>query len=416
MTPDTKNSKKSGMMAVADAVREVTSGLTALPPETLALSDCLGRVLAQDIASRTTHPPAAVSSMDGYALRAADAATPGTKLKVIGESAAGKGFEQPIGAGECTRIFTGAPLPQGADSVLIQEDADRDGDQVSFSVAAERGRWVRPQGLDFSEGDVLLSRGQVLGARDLGLAAAMNRPWLPVTRKPRVAILSTGNELVMPGEPLGPDQIVNSNSVALQGYVTVLGGEPTLLGIARDEESQVEQLLAAAQGCDFLITTGGASVGDHDLISQIMERPDMDLHFRKVAMRPGKPVIFGHVGGVPMMGFPGNPVSTGVSAFVYLSAILGTLLGMSKPGPLSSRAKLGSDLDENDTRQDYLRATLARDDTGDLVATPFDRQDSSMQAAFARADCLIVRKPYAPALKAGDSVDIMTLRGGLSGF
>jgi len=403
------------MISVEEALARVTGNVSLLGSETVPVGEAHGRVLAEEVVSRVTQPPADVSSMDGYAVRAADLGDPPTKLKRVGESAAGGGFTGQVGAGEAARIFTGAPVPAGADAVVMQEDTEAAGDEVTFNVTVTPGNFIRPKGLDFAEGAVLLPAGRVLTARDVGLAAAMNVPWLQVRRRPRVAILATGNEVVMPGDPVGPAQIISSNSVALAAYVRALGGEPVNLGIAGDTVDQLRAKMAASAGADVLVTIGGASVGDYDLVGQVLGDEGLDLTFYKVAMRPGKPLIFGQLGRTAVLGLPGNPVSAGVTSMIFLRAAMAVMLG-TEDGALGSRgALLGRDLKENDRRQDYLRATLAHDAEGNLVATPFDKQDSSMLALFAQADCLVIRPPHAPAAKTGDRVEIIPFQtGGLS--
>ncbi len=410
------NKPKNNMISVAEALAKVTGGVKLVSAQQVALPDALGRVLASDIAARLTHPPAAVSAMDGYAVRAADVADVPATLKQIGESAAGSGFEGSVGPGETVRIFTGAPLPDGADTIIIQEVTEPEKEAITIKESAQKGHFVRPAGLDFSEGEVLLKAGRVLTARDLGLAAAMNVPWLDVRRRPRIAYTATGDEVVMPGDPLGPDQIISSNSVALGAYIETLGGAPTNLGIARDNEVSLRQVFEGARGQDLLITMGGASVGDYDFVRKVLNEEGMDLGFYKVAMRPGKPLIFGHMGGVPVLGLPGNPVSAGVTSAIFLHAAMAVMLGIADGGNAPAAALLGRDLEANDFRQDYLRATLSTDDEGSLVAMPFERQDSAMMARLAQADCLIVRPPEAPAAPKGERVDIIMLGGGMVAF
>jgi len=398
------------MISVAEALAKVLAGVETVPAETVGLSAALGRVLAADVAARLSHPPKAVSSMDGYAVRAADTAKTPATLRLAGESAAGAGFAGKVEPGTCARIFTGAPVPEGADAIVIQEDTARDGERVTIQAMAKPGEWIRPQGLDFRTGDVLLKTGARLTGRDLGLAASMNVPWLQVRRRPRIAILATGNEVVWPGDPVGPDQIVSSNSIALAGYVSEMGGEPLNLGIAPDEPKALLALIEAARGADLLVTSGGASVGDYDLVREALGRSGFDLGFYKVAMRPGKPLIFGRLSGIPVLGFPGNPVSAGVCAAVYLKPAMAKMLGLARPVGPEPTAILGRDLPANDQREDYLRSQLAFNDAGEEVATPFERQDSSMMANFARADCLVIRAAKAPAIKKGERVRILRLR------
>ncbi len=408
--------KKSPMISVAEALDKVTAGVSLVSTEHVPLPAALGRVLAEDVSARLTHPPTAVSAMDGYAVRAADVAAVPATLKQIGESQAGAGYSGPVKAGETVRIFTGAPLPDGADTIIIQEVTDADGDTVTIKETAPEGDFVRAAGQDFSKGEVLLAQGRVLTARDLGLAAAMNVPWLTVRRRPRIAYTATGDEVVMPGDPLGPDQIISSNSVALGAYIKVLGGEPVNLGIARDNEESLRQVFEGAKGCDLLVTMGGASVGDYDFVRQALDGEGVELGFYKVAMRPGKPLIFGRLGAIPVLGLPGNPVSAGVTSLIFLGAAIRKMTGIEPVDETPPTALLGRDLDANDFRQDYLRAALSRDDDGNLVATPFERQDSAMMARLARADCLVVRPPEAPPAKAGERVEIIPLGEGAVAF
>ncbi len=401
------------MIPVAEAVARVVSGFQTLAAEQVAVGEALGRVLAEDLAARVSHPPAAVSSMDGYAVRAADVGTAPATLRLVGESAAGAGFPGTVGAGETVRIFTGAPLPDGADAVEMQENTEADGDRITLNQPVTAGRFIRAAGMDFRAGDVLLTAGTVLTGRDIGLAASMNAPWLKVRRRPRVAILATGDEVVMPGEPMGPHQIVSSNSLALGAYVTALGGEPLNLGIAGDDEESLAAAVAGARGADLLVTIGGASVGDYDLVRKVLGGSGLDLTFYKVAMRPGKPLIFGRLAEVPVLGLPGNPVSVGVTSVIFLKPAMETMLGLSAGDDAPPEtARLGRDLAANDQRQDYLRAALVIDADGEAVATPFERQDSAMMALFAAADCLVVRPPHAPPARAGERVEIIRLREG----
>ncbi len=405
------------MISVAEALAHVTSSLRPLAAEQVALSDALGRVLAEDVASWLTQPPVDVSAMDGYAVRAADVASVPATLKVIGQSAAGGAFDGVLGAGQAVRTFTGAMVADGADAIVIQEVTDAEGDAVIVKEGAAPGAYIRPAGMDFRAGQVLLAAGKVLTARHIGLAAAMNVPWLKVRRRPRIAILATGDELVMPGEPLARNQIISSNSVALDAYVRAFGGAPISLGIARDDEGSLHAMLAGADGADLLVTIGGASVGDHDLVRKVLGAEGLELTFYKVAMRPGKPLIFGRLGDVPVLGVPGNPVSAGVTSVIFLGPAMEVMLGLRRPGEDAAQpaptALLGRHLEANDGRQDYLRAKLGRDDEGGLVATPFEKQDSAMMALLAAADCLVVRPPHAPPAKAGERVEIVPLATGL---
>ena len=402
------------MIAVAEARRRILDAFRPLPAEIVPLTEALGRVLAAPVAARVNHPWADASAMDGYAARSTDVAAVPVTLTRIGEAPAGRGFAGRVGPGQCVRIFTGAPVPEGADTIVIQEDTDADGDQVRVRETAAAGRYVRRRGLDFSAGEPLLPAGRLVTARDVALAAAMNVPWLTVHRRPRVAILSTGDEIVMPGDPIGPDQIVSANGPGLHALVTGLGGSAMGLGIAPDDRSALAAMAAGATGADLLVTTGGASVGDHDLVREAFGDVGLSLDFWKIAMRPGKPLMFGHVGTTPMLGLPGNPVSTMVCGTLFIRPVMRVLQGLpADEGPLPT-ARLGRDLPANDRREDYLRSRLDAAPEGGVVATPFDVQDSAMIARLAQADCLVVRAPHAPPARAGDAVDYLPIADNLA--
>jgi molybdopterin molybdotransferase len=397
------------MLAVAQAQARILAALAPVGAETVSLAQSAGRTLAADLVAKLTQPPAAVSAMDGYAVRAADLAQAPASLRRIGTAPAGHPFAGSVGPGECVRIFTGAIVPDGADTILIQENAEADGERIHAKQSEPVGRFVRPAGLDFKRGQTLLRAGTVLGPRQIGLAAAANHAWLEVRRRPRVAILATGDEIVLPGtEPL-PGQIVSSNSAALAAFVEQAGGVASVLPIAPDTTEALQALAAGARGSDLLVTTGGASVGDHDLVRTALGTSGLALDFWQIAMRPGKPLMFGRYGDVPMLGLPGNPVSSLVCAVLFLGPMLATMLGRSDPLPKRRRAVLGADLPANDLREDYLRAKIAEDENGNLVATPFARQDSSMLTLLATADALVVRPPHAPPAKTGDDVQFLEL-------
>jgi molybdopterin molybdotransferase len=400
------------LMPVAEARQRILADLPAMGSEQVALTEAHGRVLAEDVAARLTQPPLAVSAMDGYAVRAADVQRVPVDLAVVGAVPAGGFHAGTVEAGQAVRIFTGAALPAGADAIVIQEDTDRNGDMVTVRESAEAGNYVREAGLDFAEGDVLLRAGTILSARDIGLAAAMNHPWLQVRRRPRVALLATGDEIHLPGEKLGPTGIVSSNTFALEGLIRAAGGEPVTLGIAADDRASIRALAENARGADMLVTTGGASVGEHDLVQDALGDIGLALDFWQIAMRPGKPLMFGRLGATPMLGFPGNPVSSMVCGVLFLAPALARMLGTGATEPVRETAILGVDLEENDRREDYLRATLSRDGGGRLVATPFPVQDSSMFSRLAASDCLVVREPHAPAAKAGETVAFVRFGGG----
>lgn len=403
------------MIPVEEARARILADLHPLPAEQISLADAFGRVLAEDLAARRTQPPTAVSAMDGYAVRADDITIVPARLRVIGSAPAGVAFNGRVNAGEAVRIFTGGPLPDGANTVVIQENVDTSDGEIVVNSSAVEGAFMRPAGLDFKEGQILLEQGRILTARDIGLAAAMNVPWLMVRRRPRVAILATGDEIVMPGEFLGPNQIVSSNGPALAALVRTCGGVPVSLGVAADNPTALKVRAAAASGADLLITSGGASVGEHDIVQRVLGEAGLKVDFWRVAMRPGKPLIFGHLDKIPMIGVPGNPVSALVCGVLFVRPALERLLGVDREKGPPTIALLGSDLPANDQRQDYLRASLSHRDDGQLVATPFEQQDSSMFLLMARADCLVVRPPDAPAANAGSRVEIIHLVGGRPG-
>lgn len=400
------------MISVEEALARVLALFSPLPGEEISLAQALGRVLAEDLAARRTQPPFAVSAMDGYAVRIADLATIPASLRVVAEVPAGRGFEGILGAGEAARIFTGAPLPEGADTVVIQEDTRREGERVVVLSETTPGRHVRAKGLDFAEGAVALSAGKRLTARDIGLAAGMNRPWLFVHRRPRVGILSTGDEVVMPGEPMGPYQIVSSNSLALAAFVEACGAVPVSLGNAPDDPEALRRVAAATRGVDLLVSTGGVSVGDYDLVRPALAADGFELDFWQIAMRPGKPLMVGLYRGVPLLGLPGNPVSTLVCALLFVKPALDLLSGLAKAPAPALRARLGTPLKANDHREEYLRARLSRSEDGTLEVFPSAVQDSSMMSVLAAADCLAVRPPHAPAAACGESVPILLFPGG----
>lgn len=395
------------MISVEEARSRILAALSPVGTEQIALASALGRVLAEDLAARVTQPPSSVSAMDGYAVRASDVANVPARLQVIGAAPAGSAFAGTVGAGQAVRIFTGGPVPDGADTIVIQENTKPEGNQVVVTEPSKAGRHIRVAGLDFREGQVGLERGRRLSARDVSLAAAMDRPWLRVYRRPRIAILSSGDEIVMPGEPRGPNQIVSSNGIGLAALVTSCGGDPIDLGVAPDDIDALQSMVAGASAADMLVTTGGASVGEHDLMQKALGARGMTLDFWKIAMRPGKPLMFGKIGDTPVLGLPGNPVSTFVCATIFLRPAMATLEGMREPVlPLDS-ARLGADLAANDGREDYLRARLERGPEGELVATAMTQQDSSMLSFLAAAGCLIRRAANAGPIKAGSPVQII---------
>jgi molybdopterin molybdotransferase len=395
------------MISVDEAVARIVAAFSPLRGETVAIGDAAGRVLAQDALARASQPPAAVSSMDGYAVRAADARAAGVTLRVIGSAPAGHPFAGTVTQGSAVRIFTGGVVPDGADSIVIQEDADADGDRVTFKAAAKAGQHIRPAGLDFQEGEALAAPGQRLSARDLSLIAAGDVAEVTVRRRPRIVFVATGDELSLPGAARKPGGIVASSGYALAAMIERWGGEAVDLGILPDTSEAVASIADKAVDADLIVTLGGASVGDHDLVQKALGPRGFALDFWKIAMRPGKPLIFGKLGKVPLLGLPGNPVSTLVCALLFLRPAIAAMLGTKDKATIAC-AKLASDLKENDGRQDYVRATIEVKD-GDRFVVPFAVQDSSMLSVLARADALIVRMPRAPAAKAGETVSILLL-------
>jgi molybdopterin molybdotransferase len=398
------------LLPVADALARVLADAAPLAPESVPLADAHGRVLAEDLVALRTQPPNDVSAMDGYAVRAADIAAIPARLRVIGEVAAGRPFDRTVGAGEAARIFTGGLVPRGADTVVIQEVTEREGDTVIVGKATAAGRNIRTAALDFATGQTLLKAGQRLSARDLALAAGMNHARVSVHRRPKVAILATGDELVPPGSTPGPGQIVYSNGFALAALARAEGATVVDLGIAPDrlEETVAAVRRARDEAADILITTGGVSVGEYDLVQQALRAEGLALSFWRVALRPGRPMMHGRLGAMHVLGLPGNPVSAYVCGILFVVPLIRRLAGRSDVAPATESAVLGADLRANDERSDYVRATLTAGPNGP-VATPFPLQDSSMMLNLARADCLIVRAPLAPAARAGEPCAIVKL-------
>jgi molybdopterin molybdotransferase len=398
------------LMPVADALARVVESAEALAAENVTLGHVHGRVLANDLAALRTQPPDDVSAMDGYAVRAADVVKVPATLKVIGEVAAGHPFDGAVKAGQAARIFTGGVMPAGSDTVVIQENTTRAGDTVTVQKPAAKGRNVRLKGIDFTQGDVLLRQGQRLSDRDLMLAAAMNHASLPVHRRPKVAVLATGDELVRPGVTPKPGEIVYSNGYAIIALARAAGAEVSDLGIARDKVEDIAAAVrtARAAGADILVTSGGASVGEHDLVQRALKAEGLDLSFWRVALRPGRPMMHGRLGGMHVLGVPGNPVSAYVCAFLFLVPLIARLSGRSDVERRPEAARLGSDLPANDERTDYMRALLTAGPDGP-IATPLPAQDSSLMAPLAKASCLLIREPNAPAASSGSPCVILKL-------
>lgn len=397
------------LLPVNEAHRRILDGISALGSETVGLLDAGERVLAEPVIAEVTQPPFDASAMDGYAVRAADVAAVPAVLRVIGESNAGGPFDGAVGPGEAVRIFTGAALPRGADAVVIQEDTRREGDVLTVLEAASVGAHVRPEGGDFRNGDVLLPAGRLLDASAITLAAAGGHGTLSVRRRPRVAILATGDELVEPGSKLSPGQIISSNPFGLAALVKRFGGEPKLLGIAGDSLAALRDKLSLASDADILVTIGGASVGDRDLVKPALEAHGMALDFWKVAIRPGKPMLFGRLGQQRILGLPGNPLSCLIAARVFLVPLMFALLGRSDPSLAVQAAVLTADLPANGPRQHYMRGKSEPAPGGLARVRALSSQDSAHMSALAAADVLIVREPDAPAARAGDVVSVLPI-------
>jgi len=399
------------LVPVNEALERLLEGAAPLAGESVPLLEAMERVLAEPVVALRTQPPFDASAMDGYAVRAADVASVPSKLSVIGMAPAGRGFDGTVGKGQAVRVFTGAPLPAGGDTIVIQENVRALGDgaiEVIEPTPVERN--IRRVGLDFSKGDTLLEKGRLLDPAALSLAASGNHPSVTVIKRPLVAIIATGDELLPPGSELGPDQIISSNAYGVAATVKSVGTRVLDLGIAPDRKEAIAALVrkAVAAEANVIVTLGGASVGDHDLIHDVLTGEGMTLGFWKIAMRPGKPLMFGRMGETRCIGLPGNPVASLVCSQLFLKPLLARLGGRQYSQDIR-KARLSAAMSANDLRQDYVRASV-RDEDGTLVATPFGIQDSSMLRTLADANGLIVRAPFAPAVAAGDTCDVLMLR------
>lgn len=399
------------LLAVEEALSIILKDVRPLPVEDLPIAQAAWRVLGQDLQARRTQPPFNVSAMDGYAVRAKDIETAPVSLSIIGESAAGNGFSGALASNEAVRIFTGAPVPDGADTVVIQEDTHRSGMMVEIRETISLGRHIRPAGLDFSAGDIILQAGRTLDPAAISLAASANYASLPVIRQPRVAILATGDELALPGSQLLPDQIVSSNSYGVMAVIEESGGKTIDLGIVQDRIDLIQEAVERAFQfeADILVTLGGASVGDHDLVQAALKKRGIELDFWKLALRPGKPMMYGQLQSMRVLGLPGNPVSSLICSSIFLKPLISALGGRSH-SPDIRKIKLGQAMRQNDLRQDYIRALVSHDANGEAIVTPFTLQDSSMLTTLAKANGLIIREPNAPAVNEGELVPVLMLR------
>jgi molybdopterin molybdotransferase len=395
------------MLSVKEAIARVSAAFQPRAPENIPIDKAAGRVLSEEMVATFDQPPAPMSAMDGYAVRADDVGSVPKSLGIIGEAPAGKPFIGKVSNGEAVRIFTGSVVPQGADSIVIQEDTEKSETNVIVKEAPRRGQHIRARGLDFGDGEVLLRMGHRLSARDLALLAAADFGTLNVVAKPRVALVATGDELTRPGEARSPGGIVASSTYALAAFVEKWGGTAIDLGILPDKAEAFASLPAAAKDADLVVTQGGASVGDHDLVQHALEPFGFELDFWKISMRPGKPLIFGRLNDTPLLGLPGNPVSAMVCAILYLRPAIAAMLGMAHV-PKMTKARLNTPLKANGLRQDYIRTRIKSVD-GTLTAEPFALQDSAMQKIFAQSHGLIVRAPGALAAAVGEEVDVLML-------
>ena len=401
------------LLPVDEAIRRLLeAAVPVAESETLPLAECDGRVLSTDLTASLTQPPFDASAMDGYALRSADAADIGSVLTVIGQAAAGHAFTGTVGEGQAVRIFTGAPVPQGADTILIQEDAEvLEGGKIRTAFDVTAGRHIRPRGQDFTEGEAALKTGRELGFTDLTLAAAMNHAALTVYRRPRIAILATGDELLPPGSAPQPAQIIASNTFGVAALARQAGAEVIDLGIVADNDRLIRAAIgkAVAANVDVLVTLGGASVGDHDLVQAALKAEGMQLDFWRIAMRPGKPLMVGAIGSMQVLGLPGNPVASLVCGLLFLEPLIRSIARRA-PRQRAATARTATPLKANDHRQDYLRARFSTDENGLLVAEAHTKQDSSMMKILAHSDGLLVRPPNAPAAAAGTECPVIRLK------
>ncbi len=397
------------LLSVEDATSRILKDVARLNAEDIVIAQAQGRVLARPISARHTQPPFDSSAMDGYAVRGEDVSDLPARLRVIGESAAGRGFVGTVQSGKAVRIFTGAPVPTGADAVVIQENVTRDGDQVVVTEGQPDPAHIRKKGFDFGQGDTLISEGTKMAPRLLTLAAAAGHGKLSVVRQPKVAILATGSELVEPGEALGPDQIVSSNPIGVAGIVENAGAHAMVLGIAKDSQADLEAKLKGAQGADILVTIGGVSVGEHDLVGPVLKKMGMVPDFWKIAMRPGKPLLFGRLGETRVIGVPGNPVSSLICTRVFVVPLIRKLLGLPGDDMGARPGVVQHDMDANGPRAHYMRAVFAETSTGALHVSAVPSQDSSLLMPLSQANGFIVRPPNAPKAAKGENVTVLPL-------
>lgn len=396
------------MISVDEALERILSAVAPLAPETVALAEASGRTVARDVRAKLFNPAFDVSAMDGYAVRAADVSA-GTTLRMIGAAQAGAGYSGTVGPGECARIFTGAPVPAGADAVIMQEETSAEGHVIAFTGDVQSGRNIRFRGEDFAQGDVLVAKGTTLTPRSLALAAAGNADAVDVFARPRIALLATGDELVLPGHSVGPDQIVASNSVGLAAFFAPHAHSIIDHGIVGDERDALGAAIASAltPEPEVLITTGGASVGEHDLVQEMLKANGVDIDFWRIAMRPGKPLMFGKKGRTLVFGLPGNPVSALVTARIFVLPAILAMAGAKAPAPLF--LPLADALPANGPRRHFLRARLVPDAQRGTMIEPIRQTDSGHLSSLALADALIVQEEYCGGKKHGEIVQVHTI-------
>jgi molybdopterin molybdotransferase len=404
----TKRIKTMALMPVKDALAIILKGVAPISIEKVFLTKALGRALAVPVIAKRDQPPFPASAMDGYAVKNADLANLPATLKIIGTSAAGHAFKGTLKSGAAIRILTGAPLPKGADTVVVQENTVRESSNLRVTIATPKGKNIRSAGLDFAKGDLLVSNATILKPRDIGLLAAGNAASVKVYRRPKVVLFTTGDELVLPGKRPRADQIVSSNSHAIAAMLNQFGADVVNLGIVKDSLKATIAAVKKGLGANVLLSTGGASVGDHDYVQEAFEACGIKIGFWKIALRPGKPFMYGRKGKTHVMGLPGNPVSALVTARIFLLPLLNIMLGQPQE-TAATTAILNGSLPANDKRQDYMRATLSIASNGRRTVSPFAAQDSSMQRILQSSNALIIRPPDAPAAQNGDEIPILIL-------
>lgn len=403
------------MIPVSEARERIVSSLQPVGMETIPAGSSLSRIVAKNIIANITHPPLNVSAMDGFAVRGKDLSSLPTDLKYTGEIPAGSVHDKEICAGETVAVFTGSSLPPGTDTVVIQENTEHLGDKIRFSENTALGKNVRLKGSDFYKGDTIFSEGDQLSSRDVALAIASGVSEVCVRKAPKIAILCSGNELVVPGVKPGNGQIISSNGATISSLVTCSGGVAIDLGIISDDKQHIKNSVSELNDIDLLVTVGGASVGKHDLVQSALTELGFNLNFWKVALRPGKPAFFGNLSSLPILGFPGNPVSAFICAILFLRPAIKTLLGSKNIIDTPLKAKLGRDLHANDHREEYLRSKLEID-SGEMITTPFSVQDSGQLSLLSEAQCLTIREANAPNAIKGDLVNILPFNLSLSGL